>query len=239
MKKWFASRDWHTWSGVILSLPLLLVGLTAVFIAHGKQLGFKEIEVAGLSWLPGYEEKMKRPELRALLPVADGQLVAAKLGVWHVAAGGSKLVPGLEKVEGRAFLAHPQGHLLAAKEGLWRETQGAWQQVAKGEFWNVAASPDGSLIALGKEGRLLDSRDGGQSWTEQGERHSLLASLPMEAEPMTLNKLVMDIHTGKAFLGKTYEWLWIDLLGAIMVLLGLTGIYMWQRGQRRRADIAA
>lgn len=47
---------------------------------------------------------------------------------------------------------------------------------------------------------------------------------------MPLSKIIMDIHTGKLFLGKQYEWIWIDLLGYACVGLGLTGLVMWMRG---------
>jgi hypothetical protein len=42
----------------------------------------------------------------------------------------------------------------------------------------------------------------------------------------------MDLHTGKALLGKHAEWLWIDLVGGALLFLSLTGVYLWWRGRR-------
>jgi hypothetical protein len=44
------------------------------------------------------------------------------------------------------------------------------------------------------------------------------------------------LHTGKAFFGKESEWIWIDILGAILVFLGGTGLYLWWRSQTRRCE---
>jgi hypothetical protein len=57
-------------------------------------------------------------------------------------------------------------------------------------------------------------------------------------ERLTLGKLVTDLHTGKAFFGKEHEWIWIDILGAIWVFLGGTGLYLWWRSQTKRRDAA-
>jgi uncharacterized iron-regulated membrane protein len=53
-------------------------------------------------------------------------------------------------------------------------------------------------------------------------------------ERVTLGKLMLDLHTGKAFFGKEAEWIWIDLLGGVWVFLGFTGIYLWWRTQTKR-----
>ena len=58
------------------------------------------------------------------------------------------------------------------------------------------------------------------------------------APPYTLEKLVMDLHTGKFFFGKTREWIWIDLVGGAMVLLGVTGIVIWRRSEKAKAHQA-
>ena len=77
MKMNLKARDWHNWVSVILLLPMLLVGLTAVFLAHKKELGLNELDVtAYVSWLPGYGDgalARGAPEVRAFLLAPDGR----------------------------------------------------------------------------------------------------------------------------------------------------------------------
>jgi hypothetical protein len=54
---------------------------------------------------------------------------------------------------------------------------------------------------------------------------------------MKFNKLIMDLHTGKFFLGKEYEWLWIDIVGLALALLTLTGILIWWKKLRNKRVI--
>ncbi|PKO58071.1 MAG: hypothetical protein CVU25_05815, partial [Betaproteobacteria bacterium HGW-Betaproteobacteria-19] len=90
-----------------------------------------------------------------------------------------------------------------------------------------------------KDHGLLVSADG-RDWRPDPELMPVLAASMVEgeAELITLGKLVMDLHTGKAFFGKDWEWIWIDLVGLAMTLLSLTGVYMWWRGERRKAALA-
>lgn len=80
----YNNRRWHSWISAILALPILIVGLTAIFIAHDKALGLKKMGVSA-EWLPGYgQTKSEHAELRATLPLADGGLwLAAKGGLMH------------------------------------------------------------------------------------------------------------------------------------------------------------
>ena len=62
-----------------------------------------------------------------------------------------------------------------------------------------------------------------------------IVALPVEYKRYTLKNLIMDMHTGKAFLGKSAEWIWIDVLGIVLCLLSLTGVWVWWQGRRRAA----
>lgn len=127
-----SSRQIHLWSGVLLALPMFIVGVTAILIAHEKSLGIKDVPI---NWL--FMAAEKELELRSVAQAADGR--------------------------------------------LWLAAQG---DVAK---------------------------------------------------PYTIGKLVMDMHTGKAFFGKSGEWVWIDVLGFTLALLGLTGVWVWWQSRRRAA----
>lgn len=46
-----------------------------------------------------------------------------------------------------------------------------------------------------------------------------------QKQPQTLHKLVMDLHTGEAIVGKTLMPFWIALSGIQLLLLTLTGCW--------------
>ncbi len=124
MKFRFSYRKWHAWISFVLSLPILLVSVTAILISHGQALGLRDVKLYP-AWLPGYT---------------------------------------------------------AAQEQRREELQ--------------------------------RSNAGG----------------PRE---MTLAKLIRDLHTGDAFFGHDYRWIWNDIVGGAMTFLALTGIYLWWHGQRK------
>lgn len=239
--KYFNSRTWHAWISVVLALPILIVAVTAVFIAHHDALGIKDIPV-NAQWLPGYGEaamKAEKMEVRSGLATTSGvQYVGTKTGLYRIEGGRAVAVQALVGKEVRALLETPDGLLAATKQGLWRETREGWQKMASGEAWNLSTAPGSTLLAAFKNG-LMKSQDGGASWQQDEATMTALAARPMgmEKEAFTLNHLVMDLHTGKAFFGKEAEWIWIDLIGAVMAFLTLTGIYLWWRGERRKLTV--
>ncbi len=84
-----------------------------------------------------------------------------------------------------------------------------------------------------KEQGVLMSKNQGSSWEQAPQITKLLSELPNK-QPLQLGKLMKDLHTGKALMGKKYEWIWADILALVLVLLALTGIYMWWKSQKRK-----
>lgn len=238
MKLNFKSRSWHTWVSIILALPILVVALTAVFIAHKKALGTEEIRVDA-DWLPGYRTEGKQVhgvEARTAFTTADGRgFVGTQGGLFELRAGRLVHIEVLGTTQVRAIAEADWGLVAATKSGIWVQREGAWRRMHKADAWSASTQPDGRVIVAAKDKGLLASKDG-RKWQPDGAYMTALAELPAEAtqEAMSLNKLVMDLHTGKAFFGKDGEWIWIDLVGLAMSLLGLTGLWMWWRGERRK-----
>ena len=117
---------------------------------------------------------------------------------------------------------------------------GAWTKIGQGDYWTVSGS--GTVIrAVSKKEGLLESRDGGLTFAAAPGASEALSAFAGQngAPPYTLNKLVMDIHTGKLFFGKEYEWIWIDLVGGVMVFLTISGLIMWRKAEKRKASLAA
>lgn len=244
MKLNFNSRSWHIWVSVILSLPILIVAVTAVFIAHKKSLGTEEVKVAA-DWLPGYRgeaAKAQKNEPRAgFVDAAGNAWIGTNGGLYRVVDGQPQAVEALAGTQLRAFAEAPWGLVAAAKNGVWlRAGDGEWRRAYKGDAWSAIAQPDGSVVVALKDKGLLRSADG-RDWQPDARLAAAVAVLPMEStaatETITLGKLVMDLHTGKAFFGKDGEWIWIDLVGLAMSLLALTGVYMWWRAERRKAAL--
>lgn len=235
-------RSWHLWLSIALSLPILIVALTAIFIAHGKELGLKEIPVAA-GWLPGMQAgKAETAEPRALWAAPDGALwLGTKMGLYRVNGDRMEIVEGLGAADVRGLQADGSSLVVATTKGLYRVAvdAGTAERVAKGDYWSLSHTDQG-LIAVGKNGRFMVSRDAGREWSEHeggvaaSERVAQSMAGAADAGTVPLSKLMLDLHTGKAFFGKAYEWVWIDLIGATMAVLTLTGLVMWWRGQRRK-----
>jgi hypothetical protein len=243
MKINFKARSWHTWGSLILALPILIVGASAIFIAHKKALGTDEIPV-NAKWLPGYESEAGKTvgiEPRAALTTSGGTTyVGTQQGLYRLDGEQLVEVEALANVAVRALAEAPFGRVAATQNGIWLERDGQWERVIKGDAWSAASRADGSVIVSNKDKGLVVSSDG-RKWQPEPQLTAALAGAARDlpAKPLTLNKLIMDLHTGKAFLGKNGEWIWIDLVGLAMCLLAMTGVYMWWRAEKRKAALAA
>lgn len=219
-------RNWHNWVSVVLGFPLLLVGITAFFIAHEHELGTKKIET------PLNMVQKDALEPRASAVYNGQQFIGTKAGLFAVTNGEARPITNGVDDEIRDLLSTAQGLLVAGKEGIWRYTDKV-EQVFKGDCWQIAQADSGFNAAC-KDIGVLESADG-RSWVAQTVSFSPEATALVKSQGMPLSKVMMDIHTGKIFFGKDYEWIWIDLLGFACVGLGLTGLVMWMRNRRQKA----
>lgn len=237
----FKARSWHIWVSVILAVPILIIGASAVFIAHKKALGTESIHV-DVRWLPGYRSGdgfMKaKAEVRAMLVTAQGEtLIGTQDGLFRIGAGMASPEPidDLIGVPVRGLAEASFGRVAAAKDGIWLDHGQGWQRVRRGDAWNAGVRRDGSVVVATKDHRLLVSQDG-RKWSDDPQLSAALVAIGQRAaeKPMTMHKLVMDLHTGQAFFGKEGEWLWVDAIGITLCLLALTGIVMWWHAERRK-----
>lgn len=224
-------RNWHNWVSIVLGLPLLLVGITAFFIAHEDQLGTKKIETP-LSMM-----QKDALEPRASASYNNQQFIGTKAGLFVVHNSEASPLANTVNDEIRDLLSTEQGLLIAGKEGIWRYSNNAegenTTQVFKADCWQIAQTNNGFSAAC-KDIGIVESANG-QHWAPQDLRFSSAATALVKNQGMPLSKVMMDIHTGKIFFGKEYEWIWIDLLGFACVGLGFTGLVMWMRNRRQKA----
>ncbi|ODN72085.1 hypothetical protein A6302_00600 [Methylobrevis pamukkalensis] len=230
-------RTWHAWLSIALALPIVIVSITAILIAHDKDLGTKNVALTG----PG-EGAPAAFELKAFLETADGtRYYGTKYGLVAEGTGGVPMKVGAIGEEEVRDLAAADGTVFAAgKTGLWRAGRdGLWTQAMPGDVWSVSTS--GAAIFAATKEQLWRSDDGGATFRPSPLADEALSGYAAVhgAPAYTLNKLVMDLHTGKLFFGKDLEWIWIDAIGAVMLFLSLSGVVIWRRAERRKALASA
>ncbi|PKM24849.1 MAG: hypothetical protein CVV09_12095 [Gammaproteobacteria bacterium HGW-Gammaproteobacteria-13] len=223
-----SSRQIHLWSGVLLALPMFIVGVTAIFLAHEKSLGIKDMPI---SWLSMPMEK--ELELRSVTQTTDGRLwLGSQQGLFVQQADAAPQRQA--DVEVRQLMSEGDNLWVASKLGLYQLQGDDLTLRLEGDVHGITRLADGQLMASVRDIGALQSRDG-LSWNAWAGNDALLAAQGEVAKPYTIGKLVMDMHTGKAFFGKSGEWVWIDVLGFILALLGLTGVWVWWQSRRRAA----
>ena len=227
-------RGWHAWISVLLVVPVIIVSATAILIAHDKDLGTKNVplELPGAASIGAAEY-----ELKSLQVLADGTtLFGTKYGLFEQRPGAVPTkVAVLGEAEVRGFQPVDGALLAASKEGLWRLEAGQWSKLHGGDFFSVSSAA-GTVYATGKT-ELYASTDGGRTFVQSplaDESFADYASIN-GAPPYTLNKLVMDLHTGKLFFGEHGEWIWIDAVGGVMLFLSISGLVIWRRSEKRKA----
>ncbi len=234
MKLQFNSRKWHAWISFALALPILLVSITAIFIAHGQKLGFRDIKVDA-SWLPGYSAAPAQREVRATLATEDGFWIGTQVGLYLQSETGIREIGQFSAQEIRALLRTDTQVFVLTVQGLFTQRGEQWHKVLRGPVTSAYADGN-SVYALTRDNGLQVSSDGGASWGAMGAARAALAQLPaLGAEPakIMLARVIRDLHTGEAIVGHDAEWIWNDAIGGTMTFLGITGIYLWWRGQRR------
>jgi hypothetical protein len=251
MKQFFKATKWHTWIGIILSLPIFIVGATAVLIALEKTYKDTENEpIIDVGWLPGYGQKamekendMKLSEIKASYLAADGtQFYGTKSGAIAVKNNKAILIKELSGIEVFTIEAVANTVYFGTKMGLYSMEGNQLSKISPIDTRHINIRNDGS-IALSNNKTVFISTDNGKNFEEQTSYRILFASIPktenaMDMSEMPLHKVVMDFHTGKAFFGKAFMDIWIILVGFSCALLSATGIIMWFKKTKNKAVLS-
>ncbi|MCA1758625.1 MAG: PepSY domain-containing protein [Bacteroidales bacterium] len=122
--------------------------------------------------------------------------------------------------------------------GLYKKdlSSGELKLLFKKDIHDISIRAD-STIVISDNKALFASADFGKTW----EKVEVKLNVQLETQPaitdynrkIPLHKLIMDLHTGKAFFGKAYEAIWIVLVGLSITLLSLTGFLMWFKRKRQ------
>jgi hypothetical protein len=233
--------NWHLWSGLIFTIPILLISITAILIAHEKGLGTKEIAV-NAGWLPAYgsnkDIKHYLDDVKDVIINKEKTYFASKIGVVIESNKKIEILKNTEGFEVRDLLLIDNKLWIASKEGLFIADNDVVKLVKKGDFHGINNNGNQILASEGKHG-FHTSDNNGKTWvskkisTEIGKENldSFSKSIEKETflEKLTLEQLVLDIHTGKAFFGDGSMWIWIDLIGLSLLFMTFTGIWMWYK----------
>ena len=244
------------WTGLIFTVPILLISITAVMIAHHKGLGTKKIAV-NAGWLPGYGVDSEKDlahyvdDIKAFKTLNNTHYYGTKLGVLYSTGDQNiHLVNGTEGMEIRDLQVYENQLFIAGKNGIYKLTGSKAAMLKEGDFHGIDAD-NNRLIASGGKNGFFTSTDLGETWskpqriseiTQASSLATLSRTVKDEAymEKLNLEKLALDIHTGKAFFGEGAMWIWIDLIAISFLVMTITGIYMWYKrkyGKKKTASL--
>lgn len=251
----------HKYFGLFATLTILLISATGVLLVHAKSLQLKKATVRlpgaaaprtadafDLLAVPGgvlsatkqgvfLREKdgwrlVLDASARRLSAVGGEQLAFAREGLFSSRDGGRTWTGELEGSEARAAAMTPRGLAAATADGVYARREGRWERLAAferdPEVRELLPAGEGLILAA-KEGVLLLGADG----------RVTPASLPLKAgkNRMDLGKLALDLHTGEFF--GPWFFLFVDLTGLALIVLSLSGLYIWYRPWNARRQARA
>lgn len=221
-----------------MALPLLVVSMTAILIAHSQRFEATPVPVS-VSKLPGYQAThvgTAFAELQSFLTTRDGRtLIGTRQGLFQMQGGTLHRVSDIPAVEIRRVREWSNETLLVAtKKGVWLQTavEGAWKKIYAGNVVDIETSPTSIQIATKDKG-MWESSDTGAHWQAVSITNQALIQTPLQEE-VSWGKLLFDLHTGNALLGRPNRWLWIDAVGISLLFLTLSGLWMGYRSRRKR-----
>ena len=222
------SRKWHTWLGVMFAIPLLIVAITTLLMAHEKNLHLDKYGVSTF-FFPGYSgDKIIQNEIRSYFKDTEGvEYFGHKMGLYVKKEGTVTSVPFFDTYEVRG-IATLNGHLLVGtRKALFIEQGALFKEVLKKDILDLSVHDGVVSVVTAKDG-LLSSHDL-KTWK--------LIAIPSDAhtlDEVTLKKLTKDLHTGKALLGEQAMWLWEDILACCLLFFVATGIYLWYSKKHKK-----
>ncbi|WP_337880275.1 PepSY domain-containing protein [Rheinheimera sp.] len=204
-------RKLHTWGGVILTLPMIIIGISTIFIAHADLFGTKDIKFGAIH----PEQESKR-----LVVQANQVIVGGKQGLVQLDANWQLNSHQLSGFDVKNLRLLDDTLYATGKKGVFRQqADQQWQQVYQADSEDVALLNNQLLVLDKKQGLMLQQAD--QSWL-------LVKAYGKDEGPYDLKKLMMDLHTGEALFGE-YDWLWMDILGLYILIFSVSGIWLWSR----------
>ncbi|MGE3512939.1 MAG: PepSY domain-containing protein [Vicinamibacterales bacterium] len=236
------ARKVHTWVGVALAVPMTLIAVT------GMLLGFRGPDIMRITvparWVPGYANASQRQVMAFFRDTSGTSWIGTDDGLWTMA--NRKLLP-VEHFGGQrvvAIVGGPAGTpIVGTVNGVWSLVNGTWQVGPRGRLHTLSTQADGSVVAVSggrtelSATRPMISRDG-VTW--EMLRPAMMASKmlpPIDDPRVSLTALARDLHTGGTFFGRSGEIWWDNILGGVLAAIGLTGLWIWLKNERRKVQV--
>lgn len=220
------SRKWHIWLGVVCAIPLFIVGLTTIFIAHEKSLKL-DTQTISSSFFPGYiGSKTVTNEIKTYFKDEVGvEYFGYKSGLHVKKEGEVNPIPFFENHEIRKIAMMEKALVVGTKKALYIQHNGQFKELLKKEIWDISIHDGVMHVTTNKEG-LWVSKDL-KAWEKKETQvmHSTLTQV-------SLKKLNLDLHTGKAIFGDALMWIWQDILALCILFFMMSGVYLWYSKKR-------
>ncbi|MBL4747098.1 MAG: PepSY domain-containing protein [Flavobacteriaceae bacterium] len=247
------TRKWHNWIGLILSIPTFIVGFTALLITfEGAYKNNTSEPLINVAWLPGYSKILsnsvtseKSPRIRASLSLSlNERFIGTSNGLYVVR---NHQVTSITTIEGTAVhCLHKTDSCIwiGTKKGLFKmELSSRKTSVTFDKEIHHIESPNDSTLLISDNKTLYISTNKGGSWRKDSLSQNLhfpiiATATSQQTKSIKLHKLIIDMHTGKAFLGKKLEGIWVFILGLSLSVLSFTGSYMWYKKRSNKAKRA-
>jgi PepSY-associated TM region len=235
---------WHGRVGLLAALFLLLLATTGIALNHSAELG---LDRRFVDW----------PWLSRAYGDDSGDLPAFQVGEhWLSRAANGRVYFDAKEVapcSGKLVGAVALGELLYA--GCTEELLVITVSGELVESVNASTGLPASVEAIGIMDQQMVLQAGGIWWladlglmdfsqraTASGAAQQLIArrlpesiraAIPAPDQWLSWERLLLDVHSGRV-VGRLGV-LWMDAVGVLLIILGLSGIVMWWLRRRRRA----
>lgn len=238
------ARKVHTWIGIALAVPMTLIAVT------GMVLGFRGPDIMRLTvpakWVPGYANASQRQVTSFYRDSTSTFWIGTDDGLWTMANKVLTPVPHFNGQRVIAIAGGPAGTpIVGTVNGVWSLVNGEWQVGVRGRLHTLSTQADGSVVAVAggrtelSATRPMISRDG-VTW--EMLRPAMMASKmlpPIDDPRVSLTAFARDLHTGGTFFGRGGEIWWDNILGGVLAAIGLTGLWIWLKNERRKVQVRA
>lgn len=238
-KPWTARRI-HLWVAVVLAVPLLMMSISGVLIALRS---VSDVKVP-MRWM-GSETIPERLPITAYLETPDGTIwIGNAQGLYRVREGKAEAVDAFagQEVVGLAQVSLAPSPMVATRMAVWTSADDQWTAVKRGRVRQLGNLPDGRVLVIaGGRGEMADGKpmvsDDGQQWRPHMRAMQANKLLPPLTDPkVALHQFMRELHSGAYFFGKgPGEMSWSAVVGTVLALLSLTGLWMWVRVERQKA----
>lgn len=229
----------HKYFGIILSIALIYVSLSGIFLNHPEVLAGTDTP----SWLlPGHMKikNWSRGSILTGIRLENGDyLTGGKLGVLRFSPDRSKVVEENEGLPESLFRKKvnvlyqdkPNGIIYAGT------VSGLYTKPFDGDIWIRHEGVEGEIQSLFELNGRLCAVGKSFAWLKEGEEFRRMPFSRDGKKGMPLAVYTFDLHAGRV-LG-LFGRLLMDIGGIIMVLLALSGLFKWLVPAGRRLKISA